>query len=47
VCVCVCVYVCLCVCVYARERGVMCGWKEETLTHYDFKGDETLQGLAC
>jgi hypothetical protein len=49
VCVCVCVYVCVCVCVcvHTCERGVMCGWEEETLTHCDFKGDGTLQGLAC
>jgi hypothetical protein len=49
-----CVHVCVCVCVCARARAagarareMMRGWKEETLTHFDFKDDGALQGLSC
>jgi hypothetical protein len=39
--------VCVCVCMHMREREIMCDWKEKTLTHCDFKGDGTLQDIAC
>jgi hypothetical protein len=46
------VYVCICVCMYVyervrrgEERG--CGSREETMTHFDFKGDESFQCTYC